>query len=575
MAQEVSDGKRREQEKQYAGAVVHANPAHQLVFVDSDNGNDGNNGFSPRHPLATLTQALTKVQAGDTIVLAPGGSETVTATLAVSLRDLNIVCPVKNPNQGFTIAGAVGLDLMTVSASDVRVEGLRFAHAAGAGTAVACLLGTLAADRLLVKNCMFDEINITSSWISFGIEIGDELDNVHIIDCEFRDCHRGVEWTHGAGLQKGALISGCRFWVGQPTAYGVHANVAGNIRGLIIEDCTFFELDGDGSGATDAWDGTTPTDGASGPIKFGATTDQFIIQNCRCSGTVDFENRVTIDGGAAGTLVGNISGGSSAADILTVVTATNNELSTHDDSLSTHDDALSTHDDALSTHNGASLSALNDVSTVVTSTKSIVTATNNELSTHADSLSTHDDALSTHDDALSTHNGASLSAINDVSVVVTSTKSIVVATNNELSTAQDDLTLLRTGSKFWISKNIESSAISTSQIDLTGVSSGSDLFINNIILQTDSTGLTTGTNFQITANNDRGLLMFFSESIANLGGNKTVDMSSASVANQPVLLESGKKLQYNNTGAGGTGAGDVTVYVEFERLGPTGTIAAA
>src|SRR3990167_8413945 len=89
------------QERSFAGALAKASPLGDMYFVDATNGSNGNDGLSRRHPFATLVHALTKAAAGDTIILAPGGSETVTATIAASTAKVGIFCPVDDARNGY------------------------------------------------------------------------------------------------------------------------------------------------------------------------------------------------------------------------------------------------------------------------------------------------------------------------------------------------------------------------------------------------------------------------------------------------------------------------------------------
>src|SRR3990167_2161520 len=58
-----------------------------FVFVDSGIGSNSNSGEDPRAPLATLEEAFDHVSAnrGDIIFIAPGHSETLTATLSLDI----------------------------------------------------------------------------------------------------------------------------------------------------------------------------------------------------------------------------------------------------------------------------------------------------------------------------------------------------------------------------------------------------------------------------------------------------------------------------------------------------------
>lgn len=134
------------------------------------------------------------------------------------------------------------------------------------------------------------------------------------------------------------------------------------------------------------------------------------------------------------------------------------------------------------------------------------------------------------------------------------------------------------GSVFTIKKTITSSAILTTAQDLTSVASG-ELLIQQIVVKTGATGLAGGTNFTILSDNANGLVNIFVETVANLGANITKVLSGVptaadtltsdgtpSVTALTTVLEAGKKLQYLNTAAVGTGAGTIDVYVTFRRL---------
>ena len=290
-------------------ARVGSSPTGKLLFVDSNRGSDGNAGLDELHPLLTLTRAVALADAGDTIVCAPGGSETVTASIAVAVARLKIVCPVKNPRSGFTISGAGTLDLMTVSAADVHVEGLRFAHT-GATSSAAGILTTNAADRLTVVRCLFDDSAIVTTFTGFGVEVTNACDDVLIEECTFLDCHRGVLFIMATGVVCArAVIRDCTFFVGVATGFGIASALTGTgaVRGLIVSRCLFIEALGSGAAATDAWDGTDGTNGASGPLYLEAAVDQFLVHDCRAStaAAVTFANLATVVSGALGELVNN------------------------------------------------------------------------------------------------------------------------------------------------------------------------------------------------------------------------------------------------------------------------------
>lgn len=141
------------------------------------------------------------------------------------------------------------------------------------------------------------------------------------------------------------------------------------------------------------------------------------------------------------------------------------------------------------------------------------------------------------------------------------------------------------GSSFWVSKTITSSALLTTAQDLTGVSTGR-LYVKQVIVKTDSTGLAGATNLEILSNNAKGLLNIAVAAVSGLGGTKTkvlvggsddstTDDNFFEITGRGTILEAGKKLQYIGTGSAGTGAGTVDVHVLLERLDEGATLSAA
>jgi hypothetical protein len=125
---------------------------------------------------------------------------------------------------------------------------------------------------------------------------------------------------------------------------------------------------------------------------------------------------------------------------------------------------------------------------------------------------------------------------------------------------------LDAGSTFTFAKSgLVSSAVTTAGVDISAVSTGA-LVIEDVIAQTDGTGLAAGTNFTVQHNNVKGAAVFFAETVANLGASKTVDLTGASVTKIRNVLESGKKLTAKCTVANCTGAGLIDVFIRFKRL---------
>jgi hypothetical protein len=107
-----------------------------------------------------------------------------------------------------------------------------------------------------------------------------------------------------------------------------------------------------------------------------------------------------------------------------------------------------------------------------------------------------------------------------------------------------------------------SSDVVLADVNLATVTGG-DVMIENCILETDVTGFAGGTNVQIGSDDPIGLENFFIETVANLGANKTVDFSSASVAKQKAVIRNGFHLTIDCTVAPCTGAGVWILYVLY------------
>lgn len=119
--------------------------------------------------------------------------------------------------------------------------------------------------------------------------------------------------------------------------------------------------------------------------------------------------------------------------------------------------------------------------------------------------------------------------------------------------------------KVIIKKMITSSSITTTGIDITDNAYG-EFLIRNVIIKSDGTGLAGGTNIQVVQNSTFGNPIIFQETVANLGANKTIDLSSASVTKQLSTLDSGNKISIKSTVGNCTGAGVIELYIELEKL---------
>lgn len=118
-----------------------------------------------------------------------------------------------------------------------------------------------------------------------------------------------------------------------------------------------------------------------------------------------------------------------------------------------------------------------------------------------------------------------------------------------------------------VEKDVVSSSLATSTtVALTDYATG-DLYVDNVLVSTDSTGLAAGTNLEIKVESPTyGLATFFSTAISGLGANKTIDLNTASVAKQHVILRNGERLVANCTTAVCTGDGVAKISVLFKKV---------
>lgn len=132
------------------------------------------------------------------------------------------------------------------------------------------------------------------------------------------------------------------------------------------------------------------------------------------------------------------------------------------------------------------------------------------------------------------------------------------------------------GTSFWRVFEITSSNILTTAKDLTGAANGT-LIIEDCIFMTDTTGLATGTNFEIQVSGETyGENLPIVEAVSNLGASVTRAMKPGSddrtndrffsVTGVPFVLQDGDKLQYLCTSAACTGSGKMLIAIKFNRV---------
>lgn len=145
-------------------------------YADATNGSATGDGKTWSSAFSTLTLAVAAASAGDTI-LARGS---FTEAVSVALAGLRIIGADATPQQCIW-AGAADAKCLTVTASGVTVENIRFrAPARTSGTPAAIYLST-GATYFRAKKCRFQ--GTTGAW--YGIYTLGDCDNGVLEDCEF------------------------------------------------------------------------------------------------------------------------------------------------------------------------------------------------------------------------------------------------------------------------------------------------------------------------------------------------------------------------------------------------------
>jgi hypothetical protein len=209
-------------------------------------------------------------------------------------------------------------------------------------------------------------------------------------------------------------------------------------------------------------------------------------------------------------------------------------------------------------------------------TATALTSIETKIDTIDDFIDTEIAAIKTKTDNLPANTATELSTLTSELAKVPKSDSNVTFNATALASILTQVnSATGVGTEFWIKKTVTSSAIlEASSVDITGVSSVGELAITDVILKTDSTGLATGTNFELLTDNTKGIVNILVETVANLGANTTVTLLDASVTKKPTVLEVGKKIQVHSTVAACTGAGTIDIYIKFQRLTTGATIAA-
>lgn len=114
-----------------------------------------------------------------------------------------------------------------------------------------------------------------------------------------------------------------------------------------------------------------------------------------------------------------------------------------------------------------------------------------------------------------------------------------------------------------ITFNVVSSTLTTSFANKILVI-GSPIMVEDVIVETDGTGLAGATLFQVKKSDTVGNSIIFSEAVSNLGANKTYDLSTATIKNRSTCAAN-TYIGVLGTASAGTGAGVARVTIKFRR----------
>jgi hypothetical protein len=177
-----------------------------VYFVNSaaSNALNGNDGKSPDAPFATINGAFDKCSANDTIIVAAGHAETITAAAGIDadvrgVRVIGLGEGDKRPTITFTTATTADID---IDAADITFENMRFV--CGIDSQVAMI--DVNADTFTIKNCEFSESSATGlTCIDINGGAANACDRVKVQGCTFR-CITAANWD--AAIELGEVADG-------------------------------------------------------------------------------------------------------------------------------------------------------------------------------------------------------------------------------------------------------------------------------------------------------------------------------------------------------------------------------
>lgn len=220
-------------------------------FVDGTNGNDSYNGKDPTSAFASVSQAVSKAAAQDTIYvrqLAPASDATDpknysdNVTIPYAKHALRIIGTGPNRlNPTYTqIKGATTGNVLKVRAPSCSIENISF-NRGSASTGVVYISGddnsSDTAWGCLFANCHIRNANSQGNAGLYGYAGSYNV----IYNCTFVACHTGIYWTSGATYPcRGNRIENCQFVSSNGSAVGgSHIKLEEEHSDTVITGCHF------------------------------------------------------------------------------------------------------------------------------------------------------------------------------------------------------------------------------------------------------------------------------------------------------------------------------------------------
>lgn len=155
------------------------------VLPEGAKGASNNNKGGKHDPFSTLTYALSQCVAGrgDTIYLAPGHTETLTANVDIDVDAVTIMGLGTGSDMArFDYTDAAGE--LTVTADNVTLENLNF-HANVTSVAYCIDCTSTATQALTIRDCLFDVESSGTDEFNLGVHLRASNDDYLIEDCVF------------------------------------------------------------------------------------------------------------------------------------------------------------------------------------------------------------------------------------------------------------------------------------------------------------------------------------------------------------------------------------------------------